>query len=144
MSKDLIFKYGESENLPADITPGTVYFTRNTKTGQGEIFYDVPDDTLSETDKKRFSVISGGIYVGEEDFPEHYNLKIDPSGLSTGEAYCDENGIYYSGIMSAEDKRKLDQLWKYFGNLQINITDTPPSSTEPATIDTLTFVIQSP
>lgn len=143
--KDLRFKYGKSEDLPTEITPGAVYFTRNDITGQGEIFYDLPDDTLEDGDKKRLSVIGGGIYVGEEEFPENYNIKINPSGLSTIEAHCEEddsgNKIYVGGVMSAEDKRRLDHLWKYLGNINIQISNEEPSESFSPEVDTVTIVI---
>ena len=140
--KDLSFKYGKSEDLPKEISPGVIYFTRNDITGQGEIFYDLPDDTLKDGDKKRLSVIGGGIYVGEEEFPENYNVKINPSGLSTAEAHYDEeNNIYVGGVMSAEDKRRLDHLWKYLGNINIQISTEEPSESFSPEVDTVTIVI---
>lgn len=140
--KDLRFKYGKSEDLPEEITPGVVYFTRNDVTGQGEIFYDLPDDTLTETDKKRLSVIGGGIYVGEEELPINYNIRINPNGISTTEAYYDEeNGEYVGGIMSAEDKKRLDLLWKYLGNLQIKVSNSVPDTSISQEVDTITIVL---
>ena len=136
---DFTIKYGKSESLPDQpVTPGAIYFTRNDVTGQGEIFYDTPD----ENEPKRFSVIGGGIYIGEEELPVNYNIKINPNGISTTEAYYDEeNGEYVGGIMSAEDKKRLDLLWKYLGNLQIKISSTVPDTSISQEVDTITIVL---
>ena len=140
---DIKIKYGPSENISnTDITPGTIYFTKNQITGQGEIFYDAPDNDLKEGEQQRFSVIGGGVYVGDGEIPEHYSIKINPNGTPMAEAHYDEaNSEYVGGLMSAVDKQRLDHLWKYLNNLSVVVQNAAPDVTVSPEVDTITIVI---
>lgn len=136
---DIITKFGKKEDLPRTITPGAIYYVQNDETNQGEIFYDFPTAEAGEpaSSENRRSVVGGGIYIGSDPIPKDYTVRIDPEGSVTG--LVTETS---DGLMRAEDKRRLDQLWNYFGNLKIIISNSEPEDVnEPASVNTVTIVV---